>query len=47
MICLYNTPIQHANQKLSGKEKLAFLKVIKGGTYIQIGVGLLLYLIKQ
>ena len=26
---LYNTPIKHANQKLSGKEKLSFIEVIK------------------
>ena len=26
---LYNTPIQNTDQKLSGKEKLAFIEVIK------------------
>ena len=29
--------------KLSGKEKLAFIEVIKGGTYIRIGLGFSLY----
>ena len=35
----YNTQIG----KLSGKEKLAFIVMIKGGTYIQIGLGFSLY----
>ena len=35
----YNTQIG----KLSGKEKLALIKVIKGGTYIRIGLGFSLY----
>ena len=36
-------PIQHTNRKLSGKEKLAFIGVIIGGTYIRIGLGFILY----
>ena len=28
---LHNTPIQHANRKLSRKERLTFIEVIKGG----------------
>ena len=31
------------NQKLNGKEKLAFIEVIKLGTYTQIWLGFSLY----
>ena len=31
--------IQQVNRKLSAKEKLSFIEVIKGGTYIRIGLG--------
>ena len=40
---LYNTPIKHRNRKLSVKEKLAFIEVIKIGTYIRIRLGFGLY----
>ena len=40
---LYNTPVQHANKKLSGKEKLDLIEVIKGETYIWIVLGFSLY----
>ena len=40
----YNTQIEN----FSGKEKLAFIEVIKGGTYISIWLEFILYsLIKQ
>ena len=44
----YITFIQHTNttrktEKLSGKEKLALIEVIKVGTYVRIGFRLLLY----
>ena len=32
--------IQQANRKLSGKEKLSFIEMIKGDTYIRIRLGL-------
>ena len=35
---LYNTPIQHKNLKIKRKIKIAFIEVIKVGTYIQIGL---------
>ena len=37
--CQYNTQIE----KLNRKEKLALIGVIKGGTYIRIGLGFSLY----
>ena len=40
---LYNTPIQHENWDVKQKEKLAFTKVEKGGTYIRIWLGFSLY----
>ena len=39
----YNTPIQHTNRKIKRKRKLDFVEVIKGGTYIRIGLTFILY----
>ena len=44
---LYNKSVQHPNRKISGKEKLDLIEVIKGGTYIRIGLGFNLYPLKK
>ena len=35
---LYNTPTQHENRDIKRNRKLAFIEVVKEGTYIYIGL---------
>ena len=36
-------PVQHANRKIKRKRNIDFIEVIKGGVYIQMGLGFSLY----